>query len=146
MSSSDIQDNWFHRMRRGQTPPPPVATLLGEQIHAVDLAAGTLQTDYVADERFCNPAGGVQGGMLGAMLDALTAGLVDATLAPGQVVATLSLNLQFQGAARPGVLNGRAWLSKRGREVCFVQAELAQQGKLVASAQAVCKIITPPAR
>lgn len=139
----ELADNWFHRMQRGETPPPPVAGLLGETIRAVDVQAGTLEADYLADARFANPAGGVQGGMLGAMLDALTAGLVDATLRPGEVVATLGLNVQFMGAARPGALQGRAWLSKRGREVCFVQAELSQAGKAVASAQAVCKILRP---
>lgn len=138
-----IADNWFHRMRRGETPPPPVAGLLGEQIGNVDAAAGVLEATYEADARFANPAGGVQGGMLGAMLDALTAGVVDATLQPGEVVATLSLNLQFLGAARPGPLQGRAWLSKRGREVCFVQGELSQGGRPVATAQAVCKILRP---
>jgi uncharacterized protein (TIGR00369 family) len=137
-------DNWFARMQRGEVPPPPVAGLLGEVIRAVDVQAGTLQADYLADERFANPAGGVQGGMLGAMLDALTAGLVDATLQPGEVVATLSLNLQFMGPARPGALQGRAWLGKRGREVCFVHAELQQAGKVVAGAQAVCKILRAP--
>lgn len=141
MRTDGVRDNWFHRMRRGESPAPPVARLLGEQIREVDVEGGTLQADYVADARFANPAGGVQGGMLGAMLDALTAGLVDATLAPGEVVATLGLNLQFLGAARPGPLQGRAWLGKRGREVCFVHAELAQAGKVVAAAQAVCKIL-----
>lgn len=137
-------NNWFHRMRRGETPAPPVAGLLGEQIRQVDLAAGTLEADYLADERFANPAGGVQGGMLGAMLDALTAGLVDATLQPGEHVATLGLSLQFPGAARPGPLQGRAWFGRRGREVCFVNAELVQGGRVVATAQAVCKVM--PAR
>jgi uncharacterized protein (TIGR00369 family) len=141
MGDPDLQHNWFHRMRRGEVPPAPVASLLAEAIQEVDIAAGTLRAVYVADERFANPAGGVQGGMLGAMLDALTAGLVDATLQPGEVVATLSLNLQFPGSARPGPLQGRAWLGKRGREVCFVNAELAQAGKVVATAQAVCKIL-----
>lgn len=140
----ELSNNWFHRMHRGEAPAPPVAGLLGEQIREVDVAAGTLQADYLADERFANPAGGVQGGMLGAMLDALTAGLVDATLQPGEVVATLGLNLQFPGAARPGPLQGRAWFGRRGREVCFVNAELAQGGRVVATAQAVCKVL--PAR
>jgi len=144
VSPPPLRDNWFHRMRRGEVPPPPVAMLLGEAIVEVDVQAGTLRAEYLADERFANPAGGVQGGMLGAMLDALTAGLVDATLQPGEVVATLSLNLQFPGAARPGPLQGHAWLGKRGREVCFVNAELSQAGKVVATAQAVCKIL--PAR
>lgn len=143
MSRPSPDDNWFHRMRRGEAAAAPIAGLLGEAIVDVDPERGTLHADYVADERFANPAGGVQGGMLGAMLDALTAGVVDATLQPGEVVATLGLNLQFPGAARPGALQGRAWIGKRGREVCFVSAELTQDGKVVATAQAVCMILKP---
>ena len=146
MGGAAIGDNWFHRMRRGEASAPPVAGLLGEQIRDVDIDAGTLRVDYVADERFANPAGSVQGGMLGAMLDALTAGLVDATLAPHEVVATLGLNLQFFGAAWPGALQGHAWLDKRGRDICFVHAELAQAGRVVAAAQAVCKIVKASSR
>ena len=143
-AQDDVQTNWFHRMHRGDVPPPPVAGLLGERILAVDVQAGTLTSEYEAGADFANPAGGVQGGMLGSMLDALTAGVVDATLQPGEVVATLGLNLQFLGPARVGTLQGRAWLTKRGREICHVQAELSQAGKPVAAAQAVCKIVRPP--
>lgn len=139
----DVSANWFHRMRRGETPAPPVAGLLGERIIAVDAEAGTLQADYTADARFSNPAGGVQGGMLCAMLDALAAGVVDATLRPGEVVATLSLSTQFVGGAKPGAIQGRAWIGKRGRDICFAHAELVQAGRVVATAQAVCKILAP---
>ena len=142
--SADVHLNWFHRMRRGEAEPAPVSLLLNERITGVDLDAGTLDAEFTAPVAFSNPAGGVQGGMLGAMLDGLCAGLIDATLAPGQAPATLNLQLQFLAPARPGVLTGHAWFSKRGREICFVQGELQQDGKTVAAAQAVCKILTVP--
>ena len=137
-------NNWFNRMRRGEVAPPAVATLLGESIQTVDTESGTLEATYHAAHEFANPAGFVQGGMLGAMLDALCAGLVDATLADTEIVATLNLNLSFQSPARPGPIQGFARLSKRGREVCFVSAELTQDSKLVATANAVCKIGRKP--
>lgn len=135
--------NWFQRMQAGLEPPPPVSTLLGARIQRVDLAAGELEVHYLAQATFSNPAGVVQGGMLGAMLDDLCAGLVDATLAPGQIVATLNLNLSFLRAARTGTLQGLARLQRRGREVCHVQAELRQREQQVASAVATCMIVTP---
>jgi uncharacterized protein (TIGR00369 family) len=130
-------------MQAGLEPPPPVCTLLGAQIQRVDLAAGELEVHYVAQPSFANPAGGVQGGMLGAMLDDLCAGLVDATLDRGQIVATLNLNLSFLRGARSGSVQGLARLRRRGREVCHVQAELRQNGQLVASAVATCMILSP---
>ena len=130
----------FNRMCRGEIPPPPVLRLLGGRIVEVDAEAGRLRTDYVATGDFLNPAGTVQGGMLGAMLDDLCASLVDATLQSGERVATLNLNLCFLRPARPGPLQGEANLVRRGRDVCHVEATLSQNGKPVASATATCLI------
>ncbi len=58
--------NYFTRMQRGQAPAPAVAGLLGGSVRRADLEAGSLESDYVATEAFLNPAGQVQGGMLGA--------------------------------------------------------------------------------
>jgi uncharacterized protein (TIGR00369 family) len=131
----------FSRMLRGETPRAPVLTLLGSRVEAVDAGAGTLSASYQAPADFRNPAGTVQGGMLSAMLDDLTASLVDATLAAGQGVATLSLNVSFLRPARVGALQGQARLLRRGREVCHVMGTLVQDGQEVATAMAVCKVV-----
>lgn len=138
--TADAHSN-FSRMLRGELPCPPVFTLLGGRIGAVDAKAGTLSATYEAQAGFRNPAGTVQGGMLGAMLDDLTASLVDATLAAGQGVATLSLNVSFLRPAQVGVLSGQARMLRRGREVCHVHGTLVQEGQEVAAAVAVCKIV-----
>ncbi len=132
--------SYFNRMRRGEVTPPPVATLLGGTIRAVDAEAGTLHADYVGAPGFANPAGKVQGGMLCAMLDDLTASLVDATLNAGEAVATLNLNVSFLRPAEPGSLQGEAQLIRRGRDICYVSATLSQAGNSVATAMATCKL------
>ena len=134
-------NGYFSRMLRGEAERPAVLTLLGSRIEAVDAAAGTLNATYQAPAGFLNPAGTVQGGMLGAMLDDLTASLVDATLAAGQGVATLSLNVSFLRPAQVGDLQGQARMLRRGRDVCHVMGTLLQEGREVASAVAVCKIV-----
>lgn len=134
--------SYFSRMLRGEVARAPVLTLLGSRIDAVDTAAGTLSATYEALPDFRNPAGSVQGGMLSAMLDDLTASLVDATLAAGQGVATLNLNVSFLRAAQMGTLLGAARMLRRGRDVCYVMGTLAQDGKEVATAVAVCKIVS----
>jgi uncharacterized protein (TIGR00369 family) len=133
--------NYFHRMLRGETPRPPVLMLLGSRIDAVDVAAGTLRATYEALPDFRNPAGTVQGGMLSAMLDDMTASLVDATLTAGQGVATLNLNVSFLRPTQVGPLQGEARMLRRGRDVCHVMGTLLQDGKEVATAVAVCKVI-----
>ena len=142
-STADAQ-GYFSRMLRGETPPAPVLTLLDSRINAVDAAAGSLSASYEAKANFRNPAGTVQGGMLSAMLDDLTASLVDATLTAGQGVATLNLNVSFLRPAQAGTLQGEARMLRRGRDVCHVMGTLLQDGKEVATAVAVCKIVSVP--
>jgi acyl-coenzyme A thioesterase PaaI-like protein len=75
------------------------------------------------------------------MLDDVTASLVDATLAAGQGVATLSLNVSFLRPAQVGPIHAEALMMRRGREVCHVMGTLRQDGKDVATAVAVCKVV-----
>ena len=140
LATSDPQGH-FSRMLRGEVARAPALDLLGSRIVAVDSAAGTLSAHYEASAQFRNPAGSVQGGLLSAMLDDLTASLVDATLGAGQGVATLSLNVSFLRPAQVGPLQGQARLLRRGREVCHVFGTLSQNGQDVATAQAVCKVV-----
>jgi uncharacterized protein (TIGR00369 family) len=134
-------DSYFARMQRGEAEPPAVTTTLGGRIRAVDVDAGTLESDYVGTDAFLNPAGQLQGGVLGAMLDDVTAFLVTATLADGEFCATLNLNLSFLRPAKAGPLLGKARLVRRGKEVCNVVGELLQDGKLVATATATCMVV-----
>lgn len=138
---NDVHQGWFWRMHRGEVPPPPVAVLLGQVITRVDMAVGELEADYVGAPSFANPAGQLQGGMLCTMLDALTASIVDATLAPGERVASLNLNVSFLRPARIGDLHGTARMVRRGRTVANACAELFQNGQMVASAMAVCMVV-----
>jgi uncharacterized protein (TIGR00369 family) len=75
------------------------------------------------------------------MLDDMTASLVDATLTAGQGVATLNLNVSFLRPTQVGPLQGEARMLRRGRDVCHVVGTLLQDGKEVATAVAVCKVI-----
>lgn len=123
-------------------PAPPIATLLGGRLLALDTTAGTLAAEYEATAAFLNPAGTVQGGMLAAMLDDLCAAVVDARASEGGGgVVTLTLNLSFLAPARPGRLQGRSAIVGGGRSICYVEAVLAQAGTEVARATACCRVI-----
>jgi uncharacterized protein (TIGR00369 family) len=80
--------------------------------------------------------------MLSAMLDDLTASMVDATLAAGKGVATLNLNVSFLRPAQVGTLQGEARMLRLGRDVCHVMGTLLQDGKEAATAVAVCKVVS----
>lgn len=138
---------------QANNPPPaelvalleraPITRLLGRRILALDLEAGTLAVEFDGSEAFQNPARQIQGGMLGAMLDDVTAVLVTATLEPGAFCATLSLNTSFLAPAGVGTLNGRASFERRGANICNVRGEIWQGDTLVASAVAVCMVRRP---
>lgn len=132
----------FSRMLRGEVPRTPVLSLLGGEVESVDAEAGTLRARYVGRDEFRNPAGLVQGGMLSAMLDDVTASLVDATLTTGQGVATLSLNVSFMRPAHVGFIEAEASMMRRGKDICHVMGRLQQDGNDVATAIAVCKVVT----
>jgi uncharacterized protein (TIGR00369 family) len=134
-------DSYFAKLQRGDAAPPSIATTLGGHIRNVDLDAGTLESDYVGAQSFLNPAGQVQGGMLAAMLDDVTAFLVTATLANDEFCATLNLNVSFLRPAQPGPIAGSARLVKRGRDVCNVIGELMQDSRVVATATATCMVV-----
>jgi uncharacterized protein (TIGR00369 family) len=133
-------DGYFAALQRGEAPLPPVTTTLGGRILALDLDALTMVSAYEGSAAFLNPAGTVQGGVLGAMLDDVTAFLVTATLGAGEHCATLDLHLSFLRPARPGPLEGRSRVLRRGREVLHVQGELWQDGRQVATAAATCLV------
>lgn len=124
----------------------PVTHLLCQRIQQLDLQAGTIVVQYQATEQFLNPARQVQGGMISAMLDDVTAVLVTAMLEPGEFCATLSLNTAFLSSAQTGSLLGKARLERQGKTICNVCGELWQGERLVATATAVCMVRRPVSR
>jgi len=126
----------------GRVPRPPAADLLGWELLAVDPDAGTIEVAFAATERFLNPAGVVQGGLLAAMLDDTLGPALVATLGPGQFAPTADLHVQFLRPARPGRLVGRGRVVQRGRQLAFLSGELRDDdgGELVAVATATARI------
>ena len=140
------RDNFILRLMRGETPQHAIGATLGARILALDLDAGRLEMAFVGTDAFLNPAGHVQGGILGAMLDDVTASLVTATATGEERCATLDLHLSFLRPVLPGEVQASARLVRRGREICNVQGELVQDGKVVATATASCMLVRATGR
>ena len=118
----------------------PITHLLGRRLLALDPAAGSLTVEFDGKEQFQNPARQIQGGMLSAMLDDVTAVLVTATLGADEFCATLSLTTSFLAPATTGTLTGKASFERRGRNICNLRGEIWQGDLLIASATAVCMV------
>jgi len=98
---------------------------------------GTTTWRATADERFCNPAGIVQGGFLAAMCDSAM-GASALTFARRDdperkiLARNAEMKVSFLAAAEPGcVLECVATVISGGRSAAFVEAELSDVGPSV---------------
>ncbi len=130
------KEAFFWKVQDGRLPPPRCALTLGIRVLSVDPEAGVVSVEFEGKEDFVNPAGNIQGGFLSAMLDDTMGLALSPTLAAGEFAPTINLNVQFLSVARPGKIEARGRIEKRGREICYMSAELSQQGKPVATATA----------
>ena len=140
---SDAPDNFILRLMRGDEPAHPIGETLGARIVELDLEDGRLEMVFEGRADFRNPAGTVQGGMLAAMLDDVTASLATATATRDERCATLDLHTSFLRPAKVGPIRGSARIVKRGREIVTVSGELSQDGRPVAIATATCMLVAP---
>ena len=121
---------------------PPSAKLLGWTLRAIDTENGTIEIGFTADDRFLNPAGTVQGGILAAMLDD-TQGPALFGRTHGEIYApTIDFNITFVKPARPGQFVGRGRVVSLGKTIALTEAELFDQaGDLVARGTFTCRVM-----
>lgn len=131
---------FFWRIMSGELPSPKAAETLGIRFRSIDADAGTIEVVFQGKLEFTNPAGNIQGGFLAAMLDDTMGPALSATLGAGEFAPTLNLNVSFHRAAKVGELVGRGRIVKRGKDICFLAAELYQGPELVASATATAAV------
>ena len=122
---------------------PPASQLLGWTLQAIDPAAGTIEIGFTADERFANPQGFVQGGIIAAMLDDTHGpalfGHVDGAAFP----VTVDFNVSFIKAARMGAFLGKGRLVSMGKTIAFTEAELFDEaGELVARGTFTSRLVS----
>jgi uncharacterized protein (TIGR00369 family) len=135
---------FFWKIMAGELPAPKAAETLGITFTNIDAAAGTIEVEFRAKPEFANPAGNIQGGFLAAMLDDTMGPALAATLSEGEFAPTLNLNVCFERAAKVGVIVGKGRVLKRGKDVCFLAAELYQAGERLASATATALVRALP--
>lgn len=120
-------------LERFNAKMPPTGILFGTRVLEVDQARGRVRMSFQVDDRFCNPRGTVQGGIVSALLDdaAAFAGIV-ALGEPG-FIASMEIKTSFLAAARPGTLFAEGRCLKMGRSSCFLEADLTDgEGNILA--------------
>ena len=102
----------------------PAVRLLDHRLVACDKAAGSVRVAYEAKPEFCNPMGQVQGGFLSAMLEQAMIDAVYCAAGLDAGAVTLELDVHFLTPARPGTLFVDSRVTRLGRSIAFLAAEL----------------------
>ena len=122
---------------------PAASKILGWTLLAIDPAAGTIEIGFKADERFGNPQGFVQGGILGAMLDDTHGPALFAHVDGAVFPVTVDYHVSFIKAARFGSFTGKGRLISMGKTIAFTEAELFDEaGDLVARGTFTSRLVS----
>ena len=127
----------IRRVARGEMPAPPVATLIGFTLAAVEPGRAVVQLDV--DDRHHNPMGTLHGGILCDIADAAMGMAYAATLDEGETFTTLELKINFLKPVWSGRLVATGRMVKAGRTVGLAECDVTDdKDRLVARATSTC--------
>jgi len=92
----------IEKMHRGEIPPPPVATLIGFALTAIE--PGRAVIELTAEARHANPMGTLHGGILCDVADAAMGMAYASALEEGETFTTLELKINFLKPVWTGTL------------------------------------------
>jgi len=134
-----------------QTPPPPEGFRLmtgrgpfstrNGPFYVRRLEGGVAQAFFAGPDQ-CNGRGRVHGGMFAAFLDGLLAHA--AHHGARDTLVTVQMSINYLAGARQGVwVIGEALLTRRTRDLAFVEAVLRADGQDLVRASGVFKVVRP---
>ena len=127
----------IQQVLRGEAPPPPIATLIGFTLTAIE--PGRAVVEFEAAGRHANPLGTLHGGVLCDLADLAMGWAYAASLAEGESFTTLELKINFLRPVWTGKLIAVGYVVKGGRTVGLVECDMTDdQGRLVARASSTC--------
>ncbi|MGZ5874134.1 MAG: PaaI family thioesterase [Bradyrhizobium sp.] len=121
---------------------PPSSRLLGWHLLDARPEQGWIRIGFDGKREFCNPAGFIQGGILGAMLDD-TMGPAVFVMTDGRLyTATITMTVNFLAPAKVGRIVGEANVTQLGKTVAFVEGRLtAEDGSVLVTATASARLV-----
>ena len=132
----------FWQAVRGEVPMPACAGTLGTEVLEAEPDSGRIRLRFQARPEFCNPTGTIQGGFLAAMLDDVMGTALATTFDRGEFSPTLELRVSFLEPARPGPLLAEGRVTRRGRNIAFLEGSLwREDGSLIATGTATSRLI-----
>ena len=127
----------IRKVHRGELPPPPVASLIGFRIGAIERGLVVMEMD--AGPQHANPMGTVHGGILCDLADAAMGMAYASSLDEGETFTTLELKINFLKPVWDGKLTATGRVIKAGRTVGLVECDVHDDKQaLVARASSTC--------
>jgi uncharacterized protein (TIGR00369 family) len=99
-------------------------------IERVETEDGGALLRLEANEQVLNPYGTVHGGAIATLVDSAMGAAVATTTDEGPV--TIEMKISYLEPARPGTLEATASVRRRGSRITIVEAEVTQNGDVVA--------------
>jgi uncharacterized protein (TIGR00369 family) len=131
------------KIQRGELPPPPIATLIGFRIAAVEPGRAVMEME--AGPQHANPMGTLHGGILGDLADAAMGMAYASTLDEGESFTTLELKINFLKPVWTGRLVATGHVVKGGHSVGLVECDVHDdKDRLVARASSTCMTLRGP--
>lgn len=120
---------------------PPFYEHLGLELKTLEAGRCVIELPYA--RHFGNSRGEVHGGITASLLDATLSQAVRSTLEGPTNVATISMTVNYLGAAH-GVLTCTGAVVRGGRSVAFAEGEVIdERGQAVCRAVATYRILKP---
>jgi len=121
----------------GETAPPPIATLIGFTLAAVEPGRAVIELE--ASESHANPMGTVHGGVLADIADAAMGMAYASELEEGETFTTLELKINFMKPVWTGKLRAEGRRLAGGRTIGLVACDVRDANdRLVAHATSTC--------
>ena len=124
----------------GETPPPPIATLVGFTARHVELGAAVME--LAASARHANPMGTLHGGVICDVADAAMGIAFATTLEDDESFTTLDLTTKFFKPIWNARITASAQVVKRTRTLGLIECEVTDEaGSLVAKVYSSCMVL-----
>ncbi len=124
----------------GDTPPPPIATLIGFVAKRVEL--GTVVMELETTERHANPMGTLHGGVICDVADAAMGIAFATTLEDDETFTTLDLTTKFLKPIWNARIRATAQVVKRTRALGLIECEITDEtDSLVAKVYSTCMVL-----
>ena len=124
-------------------PHSPFLDFLGIQI--IEAKEGASLAHIQVLHGLMNPANTVHGGIVCSLADSAMGQALKSLYPPGTGISTVELKINYLRAVKTGVMECRARVVHQGRRFIMLEADITNEGRLIAKASSTFTLTSPSA-